>query len=75
MRSALYEWPFVMYLLWEFRCIGGHYGIGGRGRFRYKCTTLKQFHAIDVDMFVNVMDLVHYISALCTARQAPRRLC
>ena len=21
MRSALYEWPFTMHLLWEFRCI------------------------------------------------------
>ena len=21
MRSALYEWPFAMHLLWEFRCI------------------------------------------------------
>ena len=36
MRSALYEWPFVMHLLWEFRCIRGYYGIGGRGRFRCK---------------------------------------
>ena len=23
MRSALYEWPFTMHLLWEFRCIIG----------------------------------------------------
>ena len=21
MRSALYEWPFTMHLLWQFRCI------------------------------------------------------
>jgi len=50
MRSALFEWPFVMHLLWEFRCIiRGYYGIDGRGRFRYNIIGVRRHDVVFVE--------------------------
>ena len=42
-----------------------------------KCTSLKQWHSIDVNMFVHVMDLVHVhcTRALFTVQLGPQTNC
>jgi len=46
-----------MHFLWEFRRIGGHYGIGGRGRYRYNVSLTAFCRSLAERVAVTLSDL------------------